>query len=165
MKYIYLHLFIYLLAISGCNRWSPSVTLTVQKNGDQVEFHFGYRNVTGLDRMLIWEKDTKKVLTEIYIPYYYGSILKYGEIPHNYSTSSGSMNSSRQTFPPNNIPPSAIPVGKEIIVRLGYIADDPFPSTSSKRFSFRINEDGTITNLGEIPTSTIIEEPVIPEPN
>jgi hypothetical protein len=152
-----------ILVVSGCGR-SPSVSFTAKINGGQIEFRFGYHNVNGLLSMMVWEKESRAKLWDIDLDYYFRPLLKYGEVPLNFTTfNNAPERSARQKFPPDSSPPQAIPVGKEMLVQIRYQYDSFISACSSEKFfSFRINPDGTITNFGEVSDLSVIKFPDTP---
>lgn len=165
MKSIYCILSVCTILIFGCK--SSKLSFTPEMKNNQCEFHFGYNNVNGLLSLMIWEKDTRSLLWEIDLNYYQGSILKYGEIPSGYSTfNNAPERSAMQKFPADLLPPRTIPTEKDIWVCIDYQYDSFLSAcSSSKYFSFRLNTDGTLTNIGEQAPPALDQLPVAPNQN
>jgi hypothetical protein len=160
MRYTYLWIVLCIVVFPGCSR-SPSVSFTAQKKGDQVEFHFGYHNVNGLLGMMVWEKDASSMLWSINLGYYRGDVLEYGVVPLKYKSFNGVDQSAKQNIPSDSLSPQTIPVGKEIMVRIHFQYDYLISACSSQQYySFRINPDGSVINLGEVSDLSGIQFPV-----
>ena len=146
---IYTILILATLLLTGCG--VPQVSFKPQKKADGIQFHIGLKNANGLLRLKLWEKDTRKTLWDINLNYYPGPILKYGDVPSNFTTFNGAGNSAKQNYPADAAP-APIPVGKDICVCIDYQYDASMAAcTSSKCYAFRLEPDGTIVDLGEQP--------------
>lgn len=122
---------------------------TIEQN--KVGLHFQRHNAYGLMQLIIWEKDSRSILWYVNLNYYPGGIIKYGEVPKEFTTFNGVKNFATQKYPKNNKLPEQIPFGKEIYVYINYMHDKFFIlSTSVKVYSFVWKDDGTIQNMGEV---------------
>jgi hypothetical protein len=135
------------LMLAGCGK--PHVTFLPQKTQSGLEFHLNLKNVNGLLRTTFWEGENQKTLWDVNLNYFPGPILKYGELPADFTTFNGDTDSARQDHPKTL---GALPIPAETIVyvQVGYQYDEFISACASdKIYAFQLTKDGSVINMGE----------------
>jgi len=137
------------------------ITFEAKKNKQKIEFHFQRNSANGLSHLIVWEKGARNILWDVNLNYFPGGIINYGEVPNEFTTFNGVRNIASQNYPDNE---TIAPLERdsEIYVYISCVHDTFFvPSSSVKVFSFRINSDGTIHNIGEVKMPPFGKAPAI----
>ena len=146
----YTVLFLVSLLFAGCSP-PPEISFVPKRAVGGLEFHIDLENINGLTRIKLWEKDTRKILWDVRMNYYRGQIVRYGDIPSNFTAFNGRRSSARQSYPVKGRP-SSIPVGKDIFVYLTYQYDTRTAASGSARcYAFQVRADGAVIDLGRQP--------------
>ena len=159
-KYIlYLVLLAVIVLVSYFLFRKREVVLNVSQRQDGgVDFLFDYKNVNGLLHMQIWGKESRAILWDVNLNYYAGDKLKYGEVPSEFLTFNGVENYARQRYPLNNKAPEAIPLDKEIYIRLEYQYDEFIsPCVASLCYVVKIKPKLSVEKIDGIPAERYLE--------
>jgi len=118
----------------------PGVALSIKSKGDTVEFSIALKNAKWLDEFIVSDKNSKETLWAIRLSYYPDTVVQYGQVPPPLRSIS-----AVQTVPATGLPPVRLPIGKEILVQVGYMYDELFDESGSQElFTFVIEPTGHI---------------------
>jgi len=122
-----------------------TASVSVQQQGKNLNFQFRTRGVNGLLDILIWRADTKEPIWYENLDYYNENHLKYGEVPMNFKTFNGAINSAEQTFPTNGQKPSPLPPNIKFFLRIDYQYDTFAAFAGVSDYAFVTDANGNVS--------------------
>lgn len=136
----------------------PEVGLTAVKNGSEVVFQITSKRTNGLLYILVFEKESQKLLWYANLSYYPGPDVTYGRLPATFKDANGNVQRAWQRFPKGGVHPPALPVGVIIGVQVTYQYDSLVSACSgSKYLAVQLENDGSIRSWEAGPSPFVIE--------
>lgn len=123
----------------------PGVRFSVQRKGEGVEFTVAPKNAYGLDEFILYDRASKEVLWSVLLSYYPKTTFAYGAPVPPAHFAGGGVVKALQGVPESDTAPRRLPVGREILVAIGYQHRDMFDEVSSTTyFAFMLDPDGGV---------------------
>jgi len=143
-----------MLILSACSS-EPQADVTIQQHEQAFDFQFHTHGIIGFMSLKLWSADTKQIFWDVNLNYYNEHTLRYGQIPHAFTTFNGVQNEASENSPPLPLPPNQRFYLAIVTLHNAF----PEPATGAFWFSFATDNVGRIgpvtradfKNIGDIP--------------